>query len=176
MDGCEAEWWVSGGMAVELVVGRTLRSHGDVDISVTGPDLVEVLAHLSDLTAWAAVGGHLVRLREYDAATPVHNIWLGDRAGREFVLQVNVESRSGDLWVYRRCPSVTLPWDALVQVVDGLPTGSLAAQLLWKAKAPEPKDHVDLRAALPVLDGHGRAWLGSAVAEAHPESPWRDLV
>ncbi|MET9343391.1 hypothetical protein [Nonomuraea sp. NPDC003804] len=35
-------WWVSGGYAIELAVGRPFREHGDVDVSVLRRDHLAV--------------------------------------------------------------------------------------------------------------------------------------
>jgi hypothetical protein len=42
-----APWWVSGGYAIELAVGRSYREHGDVDISVLRRDHLEIRSLLA---------------------------------------------------------------------------------------------------------------------------------
>ena len=49
-------------------------------------------------------------------------------------------------------------------------------QLLFKAKAPRPKDEADLEAALPLLDATQRTWLRHALNLAEPASPWRSRL
>jgi alpha-D-ribose 1-methylphosphonate 5-triphosphate synthase subunit PhnH len=45
--------------------------------------------------------------------------------------------------------------------------------LLYKSKAPRPKDEADLALALPRLDNEARVWLAEAIARFEPASPWR---
>jgi hypothetical protein len=48
--------------------------------------------------------------------------------------------------------------------------------LLYKAKAPRFKDRRDFDRVLPHLDRAARSWLVSALEQAHPGHPWRDLL
>ena len=50
----------------------------------------------------------------------------------------------------------------------------LFRSLLYKAKLPGQER--DWNAVVPRLDDAARAWLADAVALAHPESPYLELV
>lgn len=41
-------WWIAGGYAIELAVGRELRPHGDLDVLVLRRDQARVHALLAD--------------------------------------------------------------------------------------------------------------------------------
>jgi uncharacterized protein (DUF952 family) len=89
-------WWVAGGWALDLFLGRKTRPHADLEIGTTTSD------------------------------------------GVAFVR-----------------PEIAL---------------------LFKAKATRFKDHRDFDRVLPHLDGTARAWLRSALAEAHPGHAWRERL
>jgi hypothetical protein len=44
--------------------------------------------------------------------------------------------------------------------------------LLYKAKHLRFKDQRDFEASAPTLDAAARAWLATALAQAHPGHPW----
>jgi hypothetical protein len=173
MAGHSGLWWLSGGMAVEHRVGRVVRSHGDIDVSVLRDGLPPLLDALGNRTeAWAAVDGHLARLAPGLDVTASRNVWLAAAGTTRFVLQVNVEDGDERAWTYARRPEIVLPWPDAVTEVDGVPTGSMATQLLWKSRDPRAVDDTDFDTGWPLLTGRDEDWLRGAVRWAHPDSPW----
>ena len=60
---------------------------------------------------------------------------------------------------------------------DGIPYLRPEVQLFYKAKAPRPKDEIDLAAALPVLGPTAIDWLLASIERAYgPANPWLDLI
>lgn len=168
-----ARWWLSGGCAVDHRLGRRTRDHGDIDVSVVRADWQALLGQLpGHLEPFAAMGGELLALSEKAADPALHNIWVRDQRSTRWVLQVNFEAGDDTAWRYRRDPRVTTDWDSAVSMVESVPTGTLATQLLWKSPRPRPKDDADLSVALPVLGLRERRWLAEAISLAHPNSPW----
>jgi hypothetical protein len=165
-------WWLSGGCAIEHVVGRRIRPHGDIDVSVIRESCESVLASLVPNVAWAAVDGQLLPLDSWSGPGDAHNIWVQDPISLDFIVQVNVEATDGKRWAYRREPAITLPWPEAVQHVRGVPTGSLCTQLLWKSKSPRERDDLDFAVSLERLTPEQHDWLWGAITLAHPTSPW----
>jgi hypothetical protein len=54
----------------------------------------------------------------------------------------------------------------------GVPILNPAIVLLFKAKAPRPKDEHDFRALLPALSDPRLAWLRAALERCHPGHAW----
>jgi Aminoglycoside-2''-adenylyltransferase len=52
-----APWWVAGGWAFDLYLGRQGRSHKDLDIGIPRRDVREVLVAMSGWEFFEAVGG-----------------------------------------------------------------------------------------------------------------------
>jgi len=166
-----ARWWLSGGWAVDRWLGAQTREHGDIDVSVVRPDWQALIDALPGrLTAYAAMSGRILPLAEHTDDPDLHNLWVTD--GDAWVLQVNIEEGDESGWRYRRDERVRRDWRDVVHVLEGVPTGSLATQLLWKSAHPLPEDDHDLAVSLPLLTPAERHWLAGAVALAHPESPW----
>jgi hypothetical protein len=52
-------WWISGGHALDLHLGRTWRSHEDTDVGVVRHDLRSVFTFLAGWDLHVAAAGHL---------------------------------------------------------------------------------------------------------------------
>jgi hypothetical protein len=173
LQGCSSSWWLSGGWAIDHWAGKVSRSHGDIDISTLRSALPALLGYLpGHLEPFGAMDGHLYPLAAHLNDPDLHNIWLRDERHGRWVLQLNIEAGDQAAWRYRRDPRVSLPWNLAVRGVGGIPTGSPAAQLLWKSPQPRPQDDADLALALGFLPVADRRWLAEAIHMAHPSSPW----
>ncbi|SCG38409.1 nucleotidyltransferase domain-containing protein [Micromonospora inositola] len=173
--GCPARWWLSGGWAIDHWLGAVSRRHGDIDVSSLRPALPALLSSLpTRLRPFAAMSGHLLPLGEHLDDPELHNIWIHDEDGDRFVLQINLEDGDESVWRYRRDPRITLRWSSAVATVCGVPTGTPATQLLWKARSPRPQDEHDLNVAHGLLRPDEHRWLLRAIRTAHPRSPWAD--
>ena len=176
--GCGADWWVAGGWAIDLHVGRQTRQHEDLDVLVLRDGLPAVHEHLSgwDLQAADPPG----RLRPWRGTLPahVHDVWCRRTPDDPWRFQLMVSDTAGGDWLFRRDPSIRRP----VSTLDGpasRPGRRVLApevQLLHKSGSPRPKDVADLHAALPVLTGGQRDWLRTALARTSPEHPWLALM
>src|SRR5215471_1515454 len=70
-----APWWVAGGLAIDLFLGRTTRSHGDLDAEVLRRDLPPFAGALQGWSLFAAKDGRLTLYRG-DLAEGVNGLWI----------------------------------------------------------------------------------------------------
>ncbi|MCC2031254.1 nucleotidyltransferase domain-containing protein [Microbacterium allomyrinae] len=169
-----ARWWLSGGVALDRWLGRSIRDRPHTDVSTTSRDVAQLVRSLpASLSAWASGGeGVLVPWAELPADADLQPVRIHDDDTDTWVLRLNVEDGSDQAWVYRRDPRLQLPWDAAVLDIDGIPTGAPEVQLVWKALRPRPQDDIDKDAVLPQLSEEARAWWERAVLSIHPHSTW----
>ncbi|MEU3224272.1 amino acid transporter [Streptomyces sp. NPDC006976] len=169
-------WWIAGGYAVELAVGRAFRDHGDIDVLLLRRDQSEIQRILPDWEWWAAdPPGTLRPWRPGETLPPgVHDIWCRPGPDEPWRLQFMLDDAEGDDWVFRRDSRVRLPLNRLGRVSgDGVPYLAPEVQLLYKSRALRTKDEQDFEAALPVLDDDGRAWLAETITLAQgADHPW----
>ncbi|MBV2364681.1 nucleotidyltransferase domain-containing protein [Streptomonospora nanhaiensis] len=72
--------WLSGGLGLDVWLGRVTRAHGDIDVSVTRDDWTTLRAALqTELTFFRAESGWLSELRD-DVQDPPVNTWCADAA------------------------------------------------------------------------------------------------
>jgi hypothetical protein len=110
--GVAAPWWVAGGWALDLFLGRETRTHEDLDIALLRRDQLALHRHLRGWDLRYATPEHT--LQPWDASyleLPIHGIWARRSARAtapwtcEFLLN---EERDGH-WIYRRNETVTRP-------------------------------------------------------------------
>jgi hypothetical protein len=177
-------WWVAGGWAIDLALGRETRTHADMDIALLRGDEVAVHRLLPDWEFHIAHDGAFI-LWDGDAplALPMHQFWVRRDPAGPWDFEVLLEDHDdAGRWHYRRDSQVTLPLDRFGAASDGIPHVALEVALLYKAKGQEveqsdapvwrAKNAEDFESALPALDAAQRAWLAEAVGATSPEHPW----
>lgn len=162
--GCGAPWWIAGGWALELHLGRRIREHDDIDVLLVRQD--QGVAHqvLRGWELWAAdPPGHLRPWLEGERLPAhVHDIWCRESAAAPWRLQLMLDEAAGGRWVSRRDARIHRPADELGTVSrTGLPLLAPEVQLLYKGTGSgmRPKDEADFAVILPHLTDEERGWL-----------------
>jgi aminoglycoside-2''-adenylyltransferase len=175
MLGAPFRWCVAGGLAIDRLLGRATREHGDLDVAVFRKDDGLVRKWLAGWELWCAgsPGSGLHRLHIEDRLpADAHGIWCRRLESEPWSFEILIEESSFQDWLYRRNRLVTLPLEALMHGSQGVPVMAPEVVLLYKAKSPRERDRDDFYAALPLLRARQREWLKSAIAQAHPACPW----
>lgn len=170
--GIDARWWISGGAALDLVVGAPIRERDNVDISTIPSALEAVVAALpAHYELWAPDGDEAIKpyVPAHEDIQPLR-VW--DTTAHVWTLQINVEDGAPAAWVYKRDPRLQLPWPQAVIDVDGIPVGAPEVQLIWKSLRPRPADTIDKDAVLPHLSDDQKAVWEKALWRIHPHSGW----
>ena len=167
----DAPWWIAGGWSLDLFLGYELRPHEDLDVAVLQRDHTRLRDALPD---WELAVAHGGRLEPWDGS-PLpddrHGLWSRPRGAERWHIEFVLDDADGDTWRYRRDPRVTRPLASL-----GPSGGPLPPELALLDKARDAGHERDWDAVVPRLDAGARAWLADAVALAHPESPYLELV
>ena len=179
-------WSLCGGWAVDAWLGRLSRDHVDVDIAVFQDDHRALFEHLA---GWQLVahdtqvdGGTAEPWNGRPLVLPAHvharsgeaGLPLPDRvdnaAGQGFGLDIQLNERSGDDWIFSREPRVAMPLQRAVRQSDwGLPTLVPEVLLFYKASGLRRRDKLDFAALLPHLTDEQRYWLREAISlVGHP--------
>lgn len=173
-------WFVSGGWAIDLFVGRVTRDHEDVEVGAFFPDQQAIRGHLAAWDLFRPEDGRWLPLDEGDdVLLPQFQIQARSATQPPNQLDIFLNPREGDEWVSRRHPCLRQPVGAIATRSSGaggepagIPFLVPEIQLLYKAKAHRHKDEADFSVALPLLDGRRRAWLRRALDAYHPGDPW----
>ncbi|MBX8691876.1 MULTISPECIES: nucleotidyltransferase domain-containing protein [Mycobacteriaceae] len=170
--GVDAPWCVAAGWAIDLYLGDPPRPHTDIEIAVPRRDFPQITAALDGFDWDVAGGGRLWPYPDVSDHPGLHQTWCREPATGRYRLDVFREPHDGDQWVYRRDPSITLPYDELIRVRDGIPYVIPEVALLFKAHRTAPKDEGDFHRVAPRLEGNARTRLTGWLARLYPDHSW----
>jgi hypothetical protein len=174
--GAPFRWWISGGVALELHVGRSWRPHDDTDAGICRQDVSDLHDVLDGWDVHVAAAGTLRPWRgePLDAERHENNLWCRRSVGAPWEIDMTIGEGDADRWVYRRDPTVHLAWDeAVLADPHGVPYLAPEIQLLFKAKGLRAKDDTDAREVVPILGVARRDRLRTWLPRDHP---WQELL
>jgi hypothetical protein len=169
-------WWIAGGWAIDLHLGRQTRGHDDIDVLILRDDqlLMQEVLDGWDLHA-ADPPGTLRPWRNGEVLPPeVHDIWCRRTPTSPWSLQLMIDNAIDGTWAYRRDPRIQRPLDELDVQASTSERRVLAPeiQLLQKSKAPRPKDEADFLAVRAQLSDEQREWLEQSLGLVSPTHHW----
>jgi hypothetical protein len=189
LSGFDRPWMVAGGWAIDLYLGRATRPHKDVEIAIFRDDQLDLRTHLAGWTF-----DYMTRVPERPRAAwaegmwlsaPIHEIWAAPAelgpvehpGAHPLALEILLNERSADAWLFRKEPTVQLPIPrAIVQTASGIPVLAPEAVLLyksgWTSGICRDVDDADFAHTAPLLPPDARTWLHQAIARGNPNHRW----
>jgi hypothetical protein len=173
LEGVGVPWYVAGGWAVDLHLGRVTREHEDLEIGVPRERFAAVAGRFPELAFYVAGSGKVAPATP-EALAADYQTWAFDSAAEVWRFDVMREPHDGDTWISRRHVSLARPYASIVLLSgDGIPYLSPEVVLLFKAKHRRAKDEADFALLAPVLTAAQRGWLDDALDLVHPGHSWR---
>lgn len=161
----KCRYWIAGGWALDMFLGRQTRAHKDIEIALARDDQKHLLP-LPGLAAIEYVEDHERKpWRGQSLQLPVHELYARFYGGEVEILLNEFE---GADWVYRRNKTVRLPRQRFESQLFLPPE----IALLYKSKNPRPEDEQDFQTALEHLGAPEQKWLSDAIARDYPDHPW----
>lgn len=178
--GASCPWWIAGGWAIDLHLGRQTRHHEDTDVLVLRDDQLAMQDALAGWDLHAADPPGSLRPWRPGEVLPaaVHDVWCRRTPESAWSLQVMIDDASDGTWTYRRDARIRRP---VAELDGGACAGdprvlSPEIQLLQKSKAPRPKDEADLLVVKDALDADQRAWLVRSLTLTSPQHLWLEQL
>jgi hypothetical protein len=165
-------WWVAGGWALDLFVGKQTRDHGDLDIGVLRRDSMHLLDALSSWEVCEAKDGTLTRLGAAPRAD-VNSLWCRPLGTTSWTIEVLLDASDDDFWVFRRQTHIRRRLSEVIRRnPHGIPYLAPEVQLLYKARSMRPRDEADFDHIAPQLDFAARRWLRDSLLGTDPTHAW----
>jgi hypothetical protein len=175
LSGCQAPYWVAGGWALDLFLGRITRPHHDIDVAILRRDQAVVQRYLADWSLrWVEPrsGGrfHPWHPEEW-LALPVHEIHGTHPDGTTIELLLN--EAASEIWHFRRDRRIRRPLSLVGRKTpQGMPYLAPEVVLLYKAQDFRASDAADFAIVRDDLNEEQRSWLAHAITTAHGDHPW----
>jgi len=167
-------WFIAGGWAIDLYLGKETRHHEDVEIAVFRQDQIALQNYLDGWVLKKASSGTLSEWsRGERLELPIHEIHCFNETVESQFLEVLLNETDGDEWLYRRNVKITKPLSKLFLTSDlGMKFLRPEVVLLYKSKNPRSKDEQDFEAVAEYPDVEGKEWLKRALAVCYSEHQW----
>jgi hypothetical protein len=174
--GWPARWWISGGVALELHLGRSWRPHDDSDVSILRDDALDLPVVLAGWDIQVAAAGALTSWdgSALSAEANQNNVWCREGPDQPWCLDVTISDGDQECWIYRRDPTLRVPWgEAVFRNERGIPYLAPELQLLFKSTDSRSKDDRDATEVIPALAAGQQRWLRGLLPRDHP---WHALL
>jgi hypothetical protein len=172
--GLTVPWWIAGGWALDLFLGRETRTHEDLDVALLRCDQLALHRHLQGWDLRYATPEHTLEPRDASRlALPVHGIWArrSARATAPWTCEFLLNEERDGYWIYRRNETVKLS----IHEIGGMhlvPFLRPEIVLLYKSTDDSPKNAADFDVVLPNLEVDARRWLAEALAVCDSHHGW----
>lgn len=180
-DGNTERWWIAGGWAIDLFLGKQTREHEDVDVAILHEDERSFRTHLQSWEIWPGLGNNRLEDKpvalEEDIASNCGVLWCRPLCTSEWAFELLFNKTDGEEWVFKRDDSIRKPIEDISGISSaGIPYLNPEIVLLHKAKNLFSKDKHDFEQVLPRLGAEARAWFGDSLRVIHPGHPWLDVL
>ena len=171
-------WFIAGGWAIDLFLGKQTREHVDIEIAIFRRDQIALQNFLRDWNLQKAENGALADWKQDEyLKLPVHAIHcFNDKAEPSF-LEVLLNEKENGVWQYRRNRQITKPLSELYLTTEsGIRFLRPEIVLLYKSKNVRAKDELDFQAAAKHLETEARRWLRNALSVCYSEHNWLEIL
>lgn len=165
-------WYIAGGWAIDLYIGRQTRVHKDIEVAVLREDQQDVRAYLNDWSFQKVVRGQLQPWEQEFLTLPIHEIHATHTVTGE-QLEILLNDVTHEQWTFRRDTRISLPLSFLRYTTStGIPYLAPEVVLLYKATQTREKDDADFTAVKPLLEENRKQWLREALTLHVPTHHW----
>lgn len=103
-------WWIAGGWAIDLHLGRETRAHADLDVGVLRRDVAAVRERFAAWEMFESKDGMLSALEPGQCPRlEVNSLWCRPVGATLWTFELMLDDSVDDAWIYRRQPSIRRP-------------------------------------------------------------------
>ncbi len=168
LKGFTGNYWIAGGWAVDLFLGRKTRAHKDIEIAIPR-DEQQLLWKLDKIRRIDFMDHGIARAWNGTwLDLPVHQ--LRCHFATSEVLDVLLNEFDANDWLYRRNRDIRRSRHFFLSQAGGhLP---IEVVMLFKSKHLREIDQDDFTRAVAVMDHDQKIWLRNALQQTASNHPW----
>ena len=167
-------WFVAGGWAIDLFLGKVTRPHQDIEIAIFRKNQTALHDYFDGWLLRKVVNGEPVVWHQDEWLTlPVHEIHCCNETAQPPLFEILLNESNETEWLYRRNQKARRPLVKIeLESNAGIKFLCPEIVLLYKSKNPKAKDEQDFQAAVGHLDAEQKEWLKGAIALTDSQHRW----
>lgn len=172
MKGFNKTWFIAGGWAIDLFIGKKTREHKDLEIALFRKDQLNLKSYLKEWGFKKVIKGALYEWENEFLELPIHELYATNKVNGDGI-EVLLNETKGHNWAFRRDLRISYPLNSVWSYSEtGIPYLNPEIVLLYKAKNSREKDHQDFMIIKDYLTNDKRRWLRHALELHEPEHKW----
>ena len=169
-------WFIAGGWAIDLFIGKETRVHKDIEIGLFRKDQLYLKGYLKEWEFKKVINGELHTWENEFLELPIHEIHMTNKLNGDTV-EILLNETEDDDWKFRRDLRISYSLSSVWSYSEiGIPYLNPEIVLLYKAKNTREKDHQDFMATKDYLDNEKKQWLCYALELHEPSHKWLQLL
>lgn len=176
MSGFNKTWFIAGGWAIDLFLGKETREHKDIEIALFRKDQLYLRDYLKEWDFQKVIKGEFYPWKNEFLDLPIHEIHgIEKYNGQKLEVLLN-ETKDND-WIFRRDSRISCSLNSVWSYSNtGIPYLNPEIVLLYKVKNTREKDHQDFMIIKDYLNSKKKQWLQNAIELHEPEHMWLQLL
>ncbi|MGY6212270.1 nucleotidyltransferase domain-containing protein [Cytobacillus firmus] len=176
MAGFTKTWFIAGGWAIDLFIGKETRVHKDIEFAVFRKDQLYLKNYLIEWDFKIAIKAELHTWENELLELPVHEIHASNKLNGEEI-EILLNETKGEYWTFRRDSRISYPLNSVWSYSEtGIPYLNPEIVLLYKAKNSREKDHQDFMIIKDYLDYQQKQRLFYALELHEPTHKWLQFL
>ena len=177
------QWWISGGWALDLFLGKETRPHFDIDVSIARQDQLTAQSFLRQWEFWSTM-----RLESGEIFLPhwekgeflgkeIPGCWARETPGAPWRFEFLMQEIDDRTWTFRYADVVQHGVDAIgAFTAENIPYLQPEIVLLTKALRRREVDEQDFLRVLPKLNRAQCEQLLNDIQKIQPDHAWLAVI
>ncbi|WP_305752636.1 nucleotidyltransferase domain-containing protein [Mammaliicoccus sciuri] len=176
MKNFKKSWFIAGGWALDLYIGKKTRHHEDIEIGIFRNDQLYLKDYFKGWKFKKIVNGQVYEWRDEILELPIHEVYVFNENTNEQI-EILLNELNNNEWVYRRDLRITKPLNTTFSYTDlGIPYLNPEIVLLFKTSHTREKDNQDFKFFINQLNDKKREWLSKNLKLTNPNHKWIDYL